>query len=132
MPDSLKFTATTWDGKAFEASSLAGRTTVFWFWAAWCPKCKGDAPAIRDLQAAVAGKVNVVGVGGLGSGSDGMRLFVGDYKLTGFPQLADDQGAVWKRFEVPTQHYYVILDPAGKVVHRGPLTVDQLRKTIGA
>jgi len=132
VPDTLKFVATTVDGKAFDASSLVGKPTVFWFWAAWCPKCKGDAAAVRDLQTAVASRVNVVGVGGLGSGSDGMRMFVGDFKLNRFPQIADDQGAVWKRFAVPSQHYYVILDESGKVVHRGPLTVDQLRQTIGA
>jgi len=132
VPDTLKFVATTVDGQAFDAATLAGKPTVFWFWASWCPKCKGDAAAVRDLQATLAGKVNVVGVAGLKSGSDGMRRFVADYRLASFPQLADDQGAVWKRFEVPSQHYYVILDMSGKVIHRGPLTVDQLRRTVGA
>jgi peroxiredoxin len=132
VPDSLKFTATTVDGKAFDAASLAGKPAVFWFWAAWCPKCKGDAAGVRDLQAAVGGNVNIVGVAGLKSGSDAMRKFVADYGLTSFPQLADDKGEVWKRFEVPSQHYYVVLDASGRVVHRGPLSVDQLRKTIGA
>jgi peroxiredoxin len=132
VPDSLRFTATTMDGKAFEASTLAGKPAVFWFWAAWCPECKSDAPAVRDLQAAAADKVNVVGVGGLKSGSDAMKKFVADYRLTSFPQLADDQGAVWKRFEVPTQHYFVILDASGKVVQRGPLTIEQLRQAIGS
>lgn len=132
VPEILKFTATTWDGKAFDAKNLVGKPAVFWFWAAWCPQCKGDATTIRELQKTAGSTINFVGVGGLGSGSDGMRLFVGEHKLTGFPQIADDQGAVWKRFEVPSQHYYVILDAAGKVVHRGPLTVDELRKKIGA
>jgi peroxiredoxin len=132
VPDSLKFTATTVDGKAFDAASLAGKPAVFWFWAAWCPRCKADATALRDLQAMTEGRVNVVGVAGLKSGSEGMQKFVTDYGLVSFPQLADDKGEVWKRFEVPSQHYYVVLDPSGKVVHRGPLTIDQLRKTIGA
>jgi len=132
VPDTLKFTAITVDGKPFDAATLAGKPTVFWFWAAWCSNCKGDAAGVRDLQAAVAANVNVVGVAGLKSGSDGMRKFVADYRLTSFPQLADDKGEVWKRFEVPSQHYYVVLDASGRVVHRGPLSVDQLRKTIGA
>jgi peroxiredoxin len=131
VPELLRFTATTVDGKAFDGASLAGKPAVFWFWAAWCPKCKGDAAAVRDTQKALAGKVNVVGVAGLGSGADGMRSFVASHELTGFPQLADDQGTVWKRFEVPSQHYYVILDASGKVIHRGPLTVDQLKQRVG-
>jgi peroxiredoxin len=130
-PEALRFTATTVDGKSFDGASLAGKPTVFWFWAAWCPKCRGDAAAVRDAQKALADKVNVVGVAGLGSGADAMKTFVSSYQLTGFPQLADDKGVLWKRFEVPSQHYYVILDASGNVIHRGPLSVDQLRQKLG-
>lgn len=129
-PEILKFTATTVDGRSFDGASVAGKPTVFWFWAAWCPKCKGDADEIRELQKVVAGKVNVVGVAGLGSGEQGMKTFVSNYQLTGFPQLADDKGDVYKRFNVPSQHYYIVLDASGKEIHRGPLTVSQLRQKL--
>lgn len=131
IPQILRFSATTIDGQPFDGASLAGKPTVFWFWAAWCPKCKGDAAEVRDLQQLVGSRVNVVGVAGLGSGESGMKDFVADYRLTGFPQLADDDGAVWKRFEVPSQHYYVILDATGAELHRGPLTVAQLAEKLG-
>ncbi|HCT76280.1 MAG TPA: redoxin [Micromonosporaceae bacterium] len=131
VSETLRFSATTVDGKSFEGASLAGKPAVLWFWASWCPKCRGDAANVRDLQQQLTGKVNVVGVAGLGSGGDGMRKFVADYQLSGFPQLADDSGAVWKRFEVPSQHYAVVLDSTGKVVHRGPLNLTQLKQLVG-
>lgn len=131
VPEILKFTATTVDGKPFDGASVAGKPTVFWFWAAWCPKCKGDAAQVRDLAKLMAGRVNVVGVAGLGSGEQGMKNFVDGYQLTAFPQIADDSGDVWKRFKVPSQHYYVVLDASGKEIHRGPLTVAQLAEKLG-
>src|SRR5688572_618132 len=73
VPELLAFKATTVDGKEFDGATLVGKPTVFWFWAAWCPKCKGDAAAVRDVAAAVSGKANVVGVAGLGSGDVGMK-----------------------------------------------------------
>ncbi|GAA1403425.1 redoxin domain-containing protein [Catellatospora coxensis] len=129
-PQTLRFTATTVDGKTFDAAALAGKPAVLWFWAAWCPRCRGDAAEIRDLQQQYAGKAGVVGVAGLGSGAAAMKDFVADYRLDGFPQLADDAGKVWQRFEVPSQHYYVILDSSGKVAHSGPLTVAQLKQKV--
>ncbi|WP_275412615.1 redoxin domain-containing protein [Rhizocola hellebori] len=130
VPETLRFTVSTVDGQSFDAASLAGKPVAFWFWAAWCPTCKGDAAKVRLLQQQLAGKVNVVGVAGLGSGADGMRKFVTDYQLSGFPQLADDTGTVWKKFEVPSQHYYVILDSAGAIVHRGRLSISELQQRL--
>ncbi|WP_211588758.1 redoxin domain-containing protein [Allorhizocola rhizosphaerae] len=132
MPEILAFKAKTVDGREFDGATLAGKPTVFWFWAAWCSKCKGDAAAVRDVAAATTGKVNVVGVAGLGSGDAAMKNFVSTYKLDSFPQLADDKGDVWKRLKVTTQHYYVIVDGTGRELHRGPLSVSQLREKIGA
>lgn len=129
-PQALRFTATAVDGSTFDAAVLAGRPAVLWFWAAWCPRCRGDAAEVRDLQQQYAGRVGVVGVAGLGSGATAMKKFVADYRLDGFPQLADDAGMVWKRFKVPSQHYYVVLDSSGKVAHAGPLTVAQLKQKV--
>lgn len=42
------FTATTVDGKPFDGMSMAGKPTVLWFWAPWCPICllrQTDGPA---------------------------------------------------------------------------------------
>lgn len=132
VPQSLTFTATTVDGKPYDAAALAGKPVVFWFWAAWCPRCRAAASEVASVQRDFTGKVNVVGVAGLDSGDDAMREFVTQQGIDGFVNLADDEGTVWRRFEVTAQEYYVLLDGAGAVVHKGPLTPRALRERVTA
>ncbi|MCH0542644.1 redoxin domain-containing protein [Streptomyces sp. MUM 203J] len=120
VPDALRFTATTLDGEAFDAATLAGRPTVLWFWAPWCPTCKGQARETARVAAAYEGRANVVGVAGLDKQA-AMKTFVSDNELDGFPQLSDEAGEVWKRFRVTQQSSYVVLDRDGEAVHSGVL-----------
>lgn len=126
-PDALKFTATTIDGKAFDGASLSGKPVILWFWAAWCPKCKAKADDVASVQRDNSGKVAVIGVAGLGSGEDAMRKFATDNGIDGFPNLADDDGTVWKKFGVTTQEFFVVIDAAGTIVHTGTLSAADLK-----
>jgi peroxiredoxin len=130
--DSLKFSATTIDGTPFDGTALAGRPVVLWFWAAWCPRCRAKAGDVAAVQRDLSGKVHVVGVAGLGSGDAAMDRFAADTGITGFPNLADDKGEVWKKFGVTTQEYFVIIDKAGAIVHKGPLSSTDLRQRVTA
>ncbi|MEV4489757.1 redoxin domain-containing protein [Micromonospora coxensis] len=129
-PATLDFTARTIDERPFAGSSLAGRPAVLWFWAAWCTRCRGVADDVAAVQRDNASRVTVLGVAGLGSGTEAMRRFAKDTGVAGFPHLADDDGAVWRRFGITSQEQYVLLDSAGKVVHSGPLAQDELRRRI--
>ncbi|MEJ8640102.1 MULTISPECIES: redoxin family protein [Streptomyces] len=120
MPEVLKFTATTVDGKPFEGKALGGKPTVLWFWAPWCPKCRAQAAETAEVAADYAGKANVVGVAGLDKNA-AMKDFVSETKTGSFPHLSDESGDVWKRFEVTEQSRYVILDKDGKTVYEGVL-----------
>ncbi|MEU3049046.1 redoxin family protein [Streptomyces sp. NPDC006984] len=120
VPQVLNFSATTVDGKPFDAKTLAGKPTVLWFWAPWCPTCKGQAAETAKVAADNAGKVNVVGVAGLDKNA-AMRDFVADTGTGSFPHLSDENGEVWKRFEVTQQSHYVILDKTGNTVYEGVL-----------
>ncbi|MFG3408429.1 redoxin domain-containing protein [Streptomyces sp. NPDC048142] len=120
VPQALRFTANTVDGKPFDAEALAGKPTVLWFWAPWCPKCKAQATATAKVATDYAGEANVVGVAGLDK-NEAMKDFVADTGTDGFPQLSDEKGEIWKRFEVTEQSRYVILDKAGKTVYEGVL-----------
>jgi thiol-disulfide isomerase/thioredoxin len=115
---SYDFTVSTLDGATFDGRGLAGRPAVLWFWAPWCPTCLGQAKQVNALAADYAGKAAVVGVAGLGTVPE-MREFVGLAKLSGFPQLADEQGVVWKRFGMTAQSTFVVLDADGAVTARG-------------
>ncbi|MFC4019296.1 redoxin domain-containing protein [Micromonospora sp. GCM10011542] len=130
LPETISFSARTIDGATFAGSSLAGKPAVLWFWAAWCSRCRGVADEVAAVQRDNAGRVNLVGVAGLGSGDAAMRRFARDTGIEGFPNLADDDGQVWRRFKVTAQEQYVLLDSAGAVVYSGPLPQAELRKRI--
>jgi peroxiredoxin len=115
---SYDFAVPTLDGATFEGRSLAGRPAVLWFWAPWCPTCLGQAKQVNALAADYAGKASVVGVAGLDTVPK-MREFVDLAKLSGVPQLADEQGVVWKRFGMTAQSTFVVLDAEGTVTDRG-------------
>ncbi|GIF60598.1 hypothetical protein Air01nite_66930 [Asanoa iriomotensis] len=132
MPQTLTFTARTVDSKQFDGASLSGKPVVLWFWAAWCPRCRAAADDVARIDRDFTDRVHVVGVAGLNSGEDAMRRFVTDRGIGGFVNLADDDGQIWQRFGVTTQEYYVLLDTAGEVVHKGPLTQDELRERVTA
>lgn len=118
VAERLRFTATTVDGATFNGASLAGRPVVLWFWAPWCPTCGAEAPQVSRLAARFAGRVSVVGVAGLDK-LDAMRWFVARAGVSGLTNLADESGAVWRRFGVTAQATYVLLDGAGNVAYRG-------------
>ncbi|MGW7400909.1 redoxin family protein [Streptomyces cyaneofuscatus] len=120
VPEVLRFTATTVDGKPFDGSTLTGKPTVLWFWAPWCPKCKAQAAETAKVAADRAGEVNVVGVAGLDKNA-AMKDFVADTGTSGFPHLSDEKGDIWKRFEVTEQSRYVIVDKDGRTVYEGVL-----------
>jgi len=125
VPATLKFTGTTLDGKAFDAAGLAGKPTILWFWAPWCATCASEAMSIADLQERYAGRLNILGIAGMGSNKD-MHEFVSDLEVGAVPHLDDEPGRLWKKFGITQQSTYVILDPAGAVVTNGYLDDLQL------
>jgi peroxiredoxin len=120
VSEALNFTGTTVDGKHFDATTLAGKPTVLWFWAPWCPKCRAQAGETAKVAADYTGKANVLGVAGLDK-NDAMKEFVSQTGTDAFPHLSDETGEVWKRFEVTEQSRYVILDEDGRTVYEGVL-----------
>jgi thiol-disulfide isomerase/thioredoxin len=115
VPASLKFTGTTLDGKAFDAATMAGKPTILWFWAPWCATCASEAMSISDLQDEYAGRLNILGIAGMGNNRD-MHEFVSDLEVGAVPHLDDEPGKLWKKFGITQQSTYVILDRTGKVV----------------
>jgi thiol-disulfide isomerase/thioredoxin len=115
VPASLKFTGTTLDGKAFDAATMAGKPTILWFWAPWCATCASEAMSIADLQQEYAGRLNILGIAGMGNNKD-MHEFVADLEVGAVPHLDDEPGKLWKKFGITQQSTYVILDRSGKIV----------------
>ncbi len=108
----LDFTASTVDGETFDGDSLKGRPTVLWFWAPWCPTCRGQIPQVEGLAADYDGEVNVIGIGSLDS-AEAIAEFADG--VDGVTQLEDVDGELWKRFGVAEQSSFVVLDADGAV-----------------
>lgn len=117
-PGRLSFSAVTVDGATFDGPELAGKPAVLWFWAPWCPTCRAQAGGVTRLAEEYAGRVNVIGVGGLGDVED-IRAYA--RQVDGPVQLIDPEGAVWRHFGVTAQSTYVVLDAEGAVVASGYL-----------
>jgi peroxiredoxin len=130
VAEALRFGGPTVAGGTFDGASLAGKPAVLWFWAAWCPRCQAKAAEVGAAQTATSGKVNFVGVAGLGSGQEAMARFVAQHSLGGFPHLADDTGTVWRHFGVVEQEYFVLIDATGTIVHKGPLSTADLDRRV--
>jgi len=112
VPELLDFTSTTVGGEAFDGASLAGRPVVLWFWAPWCPTCRGQVPQVQDLAGTYGDEVAVVGVGSLDS-AEAIAEFAGD--AGGITHLEDVDGVLWQRFGVTEQSSFVVLDADGEV-----------------
>jgi thiol-disulfide isomerase/thioredoxin len=121
----LNFTGTTLDGATFDASSLAGRPTILWFWAPWCATCAGEAQTISSIRDEYGDKLGILGIAGMGD-NKAMHEFVSDLDVAAVPHLDDQAGKVWKRFGITEQSTYVLVDRAGKIVRTGYLDSLQL------
>ena len=130
VPATLEFSATTVGGETFDGASVAGRPTVFWFWAPWCATCRAQISGVGDLAEQFGDDVAVVGVGALDD-PEAIAEFAGtvsgDVTL-----LSDPDGEVWRHFEVTAQSTYVVLDAAGVPQASGFLAPDELVSTVSS
>ena len=114
VPDTLKFTATTVDGRAFDGASLAGKPALFWFWAPWCPTCRGQIDQVQGIARDFEGKVSVIGVGSLDD-AKAISRFADD--APGMTHLSDASGEVFRHFRVVQQSSFVLLDADGRMAY---------------
>lgn len=132
VPEQLKFTAKTVDGKDFSGESLAGKPTVLWFWAPWCPKCQGEAEDIAAAAKETEGSVRFVGVAARDE-VPAMRRFIEKFGLGAFPHIADTDAGVWKRFGVVEQPAHAFISADGTVeVELKPLSTNALLERVRA
>ena len=125
VPATLSFSGKTLDGAAFNASTMAGKPAILWFWAPWCATCASEAQSIADLAAQYKGRLSILGIAGLGD-NKAMHQFVSDLDVGDVPHLDDQAGVIWKKFRITEQSTYVFLDRTGTIVKTGYLDDLQL------
>ncbi len=126
--DALSFEAQTLTGETLDAAQLAGTPVVLWFWAPWCTVCRAEAPEVAAIGAEFEDSVTFVGVPGLGSEAD-MQAFVQDTGTAGLEHAVDDDGSLWRRFEVVSQPAFAFVAADGSTeVFAGALGEQGLRE----
>ena len=125
IASTLNFTGKTLDGAPFDASTLAGKPVLLWFWAPWCATCASEAQSINKIEDEYGDRLAILGIAGLGDNKD-MHEFVSDLEVTKVPNLDDQEGVIWKRFGITEQSTYVFLDKAGAILDKGYLDDLQL------
>lgn len=131
VPAQLQFSAETLDGQRFSGESLAGKQSVMWFWAPWCPRCEREAPTVAQVATANP-TVAFVGVAGRDQ-IPAMRAFVDKYRLGGLTQLADTDGTIWAKFGVTHQPAYAFISSDGSIdVVKGSLPESLLSERVHA
>lgn len=110
----LDFTAATLTGDAFEGASLAGKDSILWFWASWCPTCAAEAPGVAEAAAQLPEGVTLYGVPGK-SDQAGMESFVSDFGLGNITEIVDADGSLWSNFGVPSQPAFALINDDGTI-----------------
>lgn len=78
IPD---LTMTTLDGKTITTKDLAGKVTIFNFWATWCAPCRAEIPDLVKLQDQYKDHLVIIGVLSEDEPGPHVSKFVADYKI---------------------------------------------------
>ena len=113
-----------------DLAGLRGRPALVDFFASWCEPCAEEAPTLRRLSTALAGKATVVAVDWDDAG-DAARAFVRGHRWT-FPVLADTSGTAGESYGLVGLPTSFVLDPEGRIVttFRGPQSEAKLRRAL--
>ncbi|MBR9978657.1 MAG: TlpA family protein disulfide reductase [Bacteroidetes bacterium] len=119
------------EGKTFSPESLKGKIIVLNFWATWCPPCRAEIPAFKNVYEKYKSKgVEILGVSLDHKGWSVITPFVDKYKINypvvlGGAEIAKAYGNVRS---IPTTF---IIDRDGNVVgsHVGAMNEQELIKS---
>ncbi|MCB1270994.1 MAG: TlpA family protein disulfide reductase [Microthrixaceae bacterium] len=96
-----------------------GKPLLAWFWAPFCPTCRGEAPELDAFMAENSNRVTMVGVGARND-LEYAEEFLGTTGVSNFPLLWDASGESWVDNAVAAQPYMILFDSEGEEVQRWP------------
>ncbi len=114
-------------------ADFAGKYAVYDFWATWCPDCREDVPAMKDLYAKYGDKVTFVGIS-FDTDPEKLDAFVAENGI-GWTQLSDfvtkKESKVAEDFRVKWIPSMYLVAPDGKVL-LGTVMVSKLALALEA
>ena len=112
-------------------ADVAGQYVVLDFWATWCPDCRADIPAMKELYEAFGEKARFIGVN-LDTDREQLDSFLAENEVA-WEQIGDFKGKkesdICELFHVQWIPSMYLVDPQGNVV-LGTVMVDKLRKAL--
>lgn len=114
-------------------ADFAGKYVVYDFWASWCPDCRADMPAMKELYAKYGDKVTFVGIS-FDTDPEKLDNYVAEngvewLQLSDF--VAKKESKVGDDFRVKWIPSMYLVDPDGKVM-LGTVMVDKLALALEA
>jgi peroxiredoxin len=114
-------------------ADFAGKYLVYDFWATWCPDCRADLPAMKDLYAKYGDKAVFVGIS-FDTEPEKLAAYVAENGI-GWMQLSDfvakKESAVGDAFRIKWIPSMYLVDPEGKVM-LGTVMVSKLAAALEA
>lgn len=103
------------NGNTVKMSQFRGKTVVLIFWASWCPDCRAEVPALKELQAKTdPNKVVFVSISSDRT-VEAWKKYVAENELGGV-QLYRDKSTVSEDYHVKWIPSQYVIGPDGKVV----------------
>ena len=128
------FTLDTLDGQSVTLSDLRGKAVVVNLWAAWCPPCRAEMPALQaayEMDRDRGLEILAVDMTYQDREQDVLR-FVQDFGLT-FTVALDRDGTVARQYLLRALPSTFFVGPDGvirKVVIGGPMSEATIRSTV--
>lgn len=109
---------------------LRGTPVVVNIWAAWCPPCRNEAPALAKVSREFQGRVQFLGVDILDVRADA-RAFIKEFDWP-YPHVFDPDGEIRDGLGYIGQPVTIIYDRDGRKVFEwdGEITQDMLRREV--
>jgi thiol-disulfide isomerase/thioredoxin len=119
------------DSTVCTKADVAGAYLVLDFWATWCPDCRADVPAMKELYAEFGDKVRFVGIS-FDTDKEAFDKYLAENEIA-WLQLSDFAGkkesSIGEDFHVKWIPSMYLVDPDGNVV-LGTVMVDKLRAAL--
>lgn len=114
-PEAPEFSLKADNGQRYSLESLKGKVVLLFFWASWCPVCRGSVPSVVDLSKKFAGtSFTIIGIS-VDSNKGDWRRYYREHQMD-WPQYLDRDHRMSQIFKVRGIPTFFLLNHNGGIV----------------